>query len=163
MESKFKTGHEYPFESGVYFWYVTKNGADKLGIDVSKCHVENNMHLIYIGLAKNINERLNWHLNDSHSVSSIRSGFVSTLRQTLSALLVGNMVASKEVVDEFMRNHMAVRYEICKNYKEKEISLIREYDLPLNLKGNTGHPFYSTLKKLRKESKKLSLKMIHNK
>jgi hypothetical protein len=150
----------FPSLSGVYYWYVSKIGAEKLGIDVSECLKEDDMFLVYIGLAKNINERLNWHLNDSHSHSSIRSGFVSTLRQTLSALLVGNMVSSKEIVDEFLRKEMKVRYEICQDYEDRESKLIKEHNLPLNIRGNRSHPFYSTLKKLRKKSKETSLGMI---
>ena len=94
------------------------------------------------------------------SNSSIKSGFVSTLRQTLSALLVGEMVTSKEVVDHFLRKEMKVEYEVCSNYKERELELISKYDLPLNLKNNSKHPFYKKLKQLRKDSKKKSLNML---
>ena len=150
----------FPKESGVYYWYVTKQGADKLGIDVTNCKVKNSKYLVYIGLAKNLNERLNWHYNDKHSPSGIKSGFVSTLRQTLSALLVGEMVTAKEVVDIFLREEMEVEYEICKDYKEKELQLIISHNLPLNLKNNNYHPFHKTLKTARKISKEKSLVIL---
>ena len=148
---------EFPEKNGVYYWYITKQGADQLGINVVNCKVEDSKYLVYIGLAKNLNERLNWHYNDKHLSSAIKSGFVSTLRQTLSALLVGEMVTSKEVIDKFLKEEMEVKYEVCKNYKEKELQLIISYNLPLNLKNNTHHPFYKTLKAARKHSKKKSL------
>jgi hypothetical protein len=150
----------FPSQSGVYYWYITPTGASQLGIDVSNCFQKEDKYLVYIGLAKNLNERLDWHLNDAHSNSSIKSGFVSTLRQTLSALLVGEMVTSKEVVDHFLRKEMKVEYEVCSNYKERELELISKYDLPLNLKNNSKHPFYKKLKQLRKDSKKKSLNML---
>lgn len=149
-----------PSESGVYFWYVTESGAQKLGLDVQDCTQENNLFLVYVGLAQNLNQRIDWHLNDSHSVSSIKSGFVSTLRQSLSALLVGEMVTSKEAVDHFMRTEMKFRYEICSSPKEREDSLIAAHSLPLNLKGNKGHKFFKILKESRKNSRKKSLNMI---
>lgn len=149
-----------PTEPGVYFWYVTKSGAHKLGLDVQDCTQENNLFLVYVGLAQNLNQRIDWHLNDSHSISSIKSGFVSTLRQSLSALLVGEMVTSKEVVDHFMRTEMKFRYEICPNPKEREDVLISSHSLPLNLKGNKSHKFFKILKESRKNSRKKSLDLI---
>jgi hypothetical protein len=70
------------------------------------------------------------------------------------------MVSSKEIVDEFLRKEMKVRYEVCEDYEERETKLIKEHTLPLNIRGNRSHPFYSTLKKLRKKSKETSLGMI---
>ena len=60
-------------------------------------------------------------------------------------------------IDKFLREEMKVKYEVCRNYKEKELQLITFYNLPLNLKNNTRHPFYKTLKAARKYSKKKSL------
>jgi predicted GIY-YIG superfamily endonuclease len=152
--------NEIPEENGIYYWYITKQGANQLGIDVVDCEIKDNKYLVYIGLAKNLNKRLNWHYNDKHLPSSIKSGYVSTLRQTLSALLVGEMVTSKEIVDKFFKEVMEVKYEVCKNYKEKELQLIASYNLPLNLKNNSHHPFYKTLKAARKHSKKKSLAIL---
>ena len=107
-----------------------------------------------------MNERLKWHYNDKHSPSSIKSGFVSTLRQTLSALLVGEMVTAKRVVDKFLREEMEVEYKVCSDYKERELELIKSNNLPLNLKNNSHHPFYKTLKFARKQSKEKSLVIL---
>jgi hypothetical protein len=152
----------YPKQGGVYFWYVTEEGASRLGVDISKCTQKGNKFLVYIGLAKNLNQRLDWHLNDKHSPSGIKSGFVSTLRQSLSALLVGEMVTAKDIVDNFMRKEMCVEFEVCVDYKEREIELIKEHDLPLNLRDNKHHPFYKTLKQSRKASKQKSLLLLSN-
>lgn len=150
----------FPKESGVYYWYISKQGASRLGINIKECTFKEGKYLVYIGLAKNLDNRLNWHYNDKHSPSSIRTGFVSTLRQTLSALLVGEMVTSKKIVDEFLRKEMRVEYEVCSNYKERELELIKSYNLPLNLKNNSKHSFYKTLKEARKQSKAKSLVML---
>ena len=142
-----------PTDGRVYFWYVNKEGAQQLGINIDKCFCKNNHYLVYIGLAKSIYQRLNWHAFDKHSVSSIKSGFLSTLRQTLSALLVGNMNNAEEIVNNFMDNNMVVDFEVRPDYVEYEKNLILQYDLPLNLRNNKNHPFYQTLKLKRKESK----------
>jgi len=152
----------FPKKSGVYYWYITKQGASLLGIDIKNCTFKNGKYLVYIGLAKNLSERLDWHYNDKHSPSAIRSGFVSTLRQTLSALLVGEMVTAKKIVDNFLRIEMKVEYEICDDYKEKELELIKSNNLPLNLKNNTKHSFYKTLKNARKQSKAKSLVILES-
>jgi predicted GIY-YIG superfamily endonuclease len=150
----------FPKQSGVYYWYITERGAKQMGVDISECLEKDHKYLVYIGLAKNLNERLDWHYNDKHAPSSIKSGFVSTLRQTLSALLVGEMVTAKTIVDKFIREEMRVEYELYSNYKEKELQLIKSHNLPLNLKNNTKHPFYKTLKQARKLSKQKSLVML---
>ena len=142
-----------PSEGGVYFWYVTKEGAQQLGININKCFCKNNYYLVYIGLAKSIHQRLHWHAFDKHSISSIKSGFLSTLRQTLSALLVGNMNNAENIVNNFMNDNMVVDFEVRPDYIEYEKNLISYYDLPLNLRNNKNHPFYQTLKLKRKESK----------
>ena len=149
-----------PKSSGVYFWYVNQKGADLLGIDISECHVKGGYYLVYIGLAKSIHQRLDWHCFDKHSSSTIKSGFLSTLRQTLSALLVGNMVDAEEIVNNFMSNYMMVEYETRLDYIDYEKNLILQHNLPLNLKNNKNHPFYKTLKLKRKESKLNSLNLL---
>ena len=149
-----------PKEGGVYFWYISREGALRLCIEVNDCFEKEKKYLIYIGLAKSIEQRLNWHCFEKHRESNIRSGYVSTLRQTLSALLVGNMNHSEEIINTFMDNYMDVEFEIREDYIEYEKNLISEYSLPLNLRGNTTHPFYKTLKLKRKESKANSLKNL---
>jgi hypothetical protein len=147
-----------PQEGGVYFWYINKKGAQYLGIDINKCSYKNKYYLVYIGSAKSIHQRLNWHAFDKHRISAIKSGFLSTLRQTLSALLVGDMINAEEKVNDFMNNNMLVEFEIRPDYVEYEKNLISQFDLPLNLKNNKNHPFYKLLKLKRKESKINSLK-----
>ena len=148
-----------PSASGVYRWYITLEGARALGIDLEGCTRSGGHYLVYVGLAKDLRQRLDWHWNDKHSPSSVKSGFVSTLRQSLSALLVGEMVTARERVDSFMRTQMRVEWETCENYQEREADLIREHSLPLNLRGN-AHPFLATLKRKRKECKRKSLEML---
>ena len=149
-----------PKSSGVYFWYVSSEGASKLGVDIKNCFQKENKYLVCIGLAKSIKQRLEWHCFEQHRESNIKSGFLSTLRQTLSALIVGNMIHSEEPINKFMDNHMGIEYEVREDYIEYEKNLISKYNPPLNLKGNTNHPFYKTLKLKRKESKTNSLKHI---
>lgn len=79
-----------PKEGGVYRWYVTKEGAELLNVPLEGCSVKDDMYLIYIGLSKNLSQRLKWHADDKHRPSSIKSGTLSVLRQKLCALLFNN-------------------------------------------------------------------------
>lgn len=42
---------------------------------------------LYVGMSKNLKERLNWHINDMHTEKAVKSGFISTLRHTIGAFL----------------------------------------------------------------------------
>jgi len=102
--------------------------------------------------------RLKWHTTDKHSLSGIKSGTLSVLRQKLSALLFGNW-HSKEEVDAFMDNHMRVEYQTNPEYKQVEYNLIQSHVLPLNVKDN-DHPFRKKLSKLNGQAKRNSLEHL---
>jgi len=141
--SKLKTNNKIieniksiPKVGGVYFWYIDREGATKLGIPIDGCTVKGEYYLIYIGESKDLRERLEWHTTGKHTLfgtpttklksdfgvpTNIKSGFLSGLRQKLSALLFGNW-HSKKAVDELMDNHMRVEYQT--NPECKQLPLI---------------------------------------
>jgi len=149
-----------PKEGGIYKWYVTKEGANQLSIPIDGCLIKNEMYLIYIGLSKNLNQRLKWHADDKHRISSIKSGTLSVLRQKLCALLYSNW-SNKEGVDNFMNSHMRVEFEVNPNYEKDEKQLIKEHVLPLNVRHN-NHPFRKTLSKINSQAKKNSLNELYS-
>lgn len=141
-------------EPGIYRWYMSKSLASKLNVPIEDCQYEENIgFLVYVGIAKSMRQRLVWHTTQKHLPSSVKSGFLSTLRQTLAGLARVPMDDTETVngiIDE-----MFVEFDYCDS-KEEASHLEKDYfhafSLPLNIMGNK-HPFSKELKRLRKESK----------
>lgn len=122
-----------------------------------------NYYYIYVGVAikESIRDRLNWHVNQHHSKSSVESGFLSTLRQTISSLVAGNQydeVTTNQLIDKLVIEYYPVNLPIkSKDAKEKIESIekqeITNNVLPLNLKDNKNNIVKSYLKELSKVRK----------
>ena len=83
-------------EPGVYRWWFPRDLAEKLlkpltGVDtkqISKEIVDGEEYwCLYLGIAKDLRQRIRWHACQKHSPSAVKHGFLSTLRQSISALL----------------------------------------------------------------------------
>ena len=109
--------------------------------------------MVYVGIAKSMRQRLVWHTTQKHFPSAVRSGFLSTLRQTLAGLAkvpMDDTETVNSIIDE-----MYVEFEYCISKEEAsrlEKGYFQSASLPLNIMGNS-HPFGKELKRLRKESK----------
>lgn len=114
-------------------------------------------HLIYVGISKSLRMRLGWHVNQRHRDSSVKSGYLSTFRQTLSSLLSKNQYDEK-TTDKFI-NGLVIEYQENPSHKKVEVmeqEQIQEHHLPLNLRGNDDQlfkKFLTELHRLRKISK----------
>lgn len=114
-------------------------------------------HLIYVGISKNLRMRLGWHVNQRHRDSSVKSGYLSTFRQTLSSLLSKNQYDEK-TTDKFI-DGLVIEYQENPSHKKVEVmeqEQIQEHHLPLNLRGNDDQlfkKFLTELHRLRKISK----------
>lgn len=125
-------------------------------------------YYIYVGVAikESIYARLDWHVNQKHSRTSVESGFLSTLRQTLSSLIEGNQYA-ENATNTFIDKLYIEYYPIDLNIKSEEakttIEDIEKFEmetncLPLNIKDNKNEllrKFLKELKNARKYSKQL--------
>tara|TARA_R110000744_G_C19000946_1_gene521807 strand:- start:71 stop:553 length:483 start_codon:yes stop_codon:yes gene_type:complete len=142
---------------GVYKWYMTKEGAYQLGIPLNETTIKNGLHLVYVGLSKDMRMRLQWHTGDKHRPSSIKSGTLSVLRQKLNTLLTGRW-DGKEEVDQFMDQHMKVEFEYSDNYETLELREIQANRLPLNARNNPNFTeFRRELSKRNGQAKRNSL------
>ncbi len=121
-------------------------------------------YYIYVGVAikESIQDRLNWHINQKHSKSSVESGFLSTLRQSLSSLVAGNQYDEEKTnkfIDTLIVEYFPIKEEI-KSIKAKEIiegiekKEINSNFLPLNIKDNRNILLKDYLKELSKARKK---------
>jgi PAS domain-containing protein len=157
---------DLPKEGGIYFWWVNSEAAavidnlspnTQMGMCQKRDIKGEEYSLVYVGLAKNLSSRVkDWHIKQKHSDSAVRSGFISTLRQTIAALLGKNLYA-QEAINDFQNKYMLVGFIETEDYKVEELKFIGSCSLPLNIRDNKTHPFYKELKALRKISKQNSL------
>lgn len=126
-----------------------------------------NWYCIYVGVAikESIRARINWHINDKHNESAVRSGYLSTFRKSISSVIAKNQY-DKETTNDFI-DKLKVEYfevdltiksnEATTEIEKREKELINKYLRLLNIKGN-HHKKASDIKKklisLRKEAKK---------
>lgn len=145
-------------QPGVYKWYMTQATANSLNIPIEGCEYKENFgYFVYVGIAKNMRQRLDWHISQKHSKSSVKSGFLSTLRQTLCGL--AQVPMDDEATTNSIIDQMSIEFMLCSSKDEAESiekEIIHNATLPLNIMHNT-HPFVKELKRLRSISKKLAL------
>lgn len=104
---------------GVYQWWASKDdllvilqALDMRFSDVqSDLEEQDGLYCIYAGIGwrESLRSRLNWHINQKNTVSSVKSKFLSTLRQSIAAVLGVPMTDTKEVND-FM-DRLRVSYD----------------------------------------------------
>ena len=126
-----------------------------------------NYYYIYVGIAvkESIQRRLNWHINQHHTKSSVESGFLSTLRKSISSLLAFNQY-DEYITNDFI-NMLIVEYHpvnlpIKSNEAKEKIESIEKKEIAnnvliLNIKGNKNalvKDYLKELKKVRKNSKR---------
>lgn len=143
--------------SGVYVHYIDRNGLLLLpDVEPSAWDKSNNKEigLVYIGKARDMQERLSWHLgfiNVSHSC--IYHGTLSTLRHSYMANHKNiDCLSQQNALNTFMDNHVYIKYCLSGQYEEIEEVMINKYSPPLNIQGN-NNPFIATNKKRRKSIK----------
>ncbi|MCK3655246.1 hypothetical protein A4G19_05595 [Pasteurellaceae bacterium Macca] len=156
-----------PQQYGVYRWWFPIDSAKVLiaplvGVDESKIQKEfigdKEYWCLYFGISKDLRARSKWHIAQSHTESAIKHGFLSTLRQTLSALLQKPMSDSQECVNHILDK---AYWDWCVTESEGTTKAIEKKYLsegyyPLNITNNKGvsREIIHQLKKFRKEYRK---------
>lgn len=143
-----------PNEGGVYKQYVDRQGLEYLdGVYPTTKETASDgteVYLLYIGLAKDLFDRFKWHLgmtNTSHK--SILGGWLSTMRVSYMANHKDILCLSEQnKLNEFMDKHIYMQYLVTKDFRRVEQQLIKDNDLPLNIKDNS-HSFVQTNKSRR--------------
>ncbi|DAB39947.1 MAG TPA: hypothetical protein CFH81_06950 [Sulfurovum sp. UBA12169] len=143
-------------DPGVYKWYMPQTLVDLLNVPMDGCEYKDGFgYFVYVGIAKNMRQRLDWHISQKHSKSSVKSGFLSTFRQTLCGLAKVPM-DDEDTVNTII-DQMSIEFSLCTSKDEAESiekEIIHSSTLPLNIMHNK-HPFIKELKRLRSISKKL--------
>ena len=163
-ESEVKTLLNSIFLSKEYFNYLSKFILKGTG-ELEK------YFCIYIGIASkgSIRARLNWHINQEHSLSNIKSGFLSTFRQTISSLISGYQTDennTNKFLDKLTVEYYSINLRVKDKDAKKSLKIIEEDNLknniiPLNIQGNNRielQEFIKDLKKARRSAKEKALK-----
>lgn len=155
---------------GIYRWWFDEEGAkillDRMGMHSpsqdpkiqKQCIEGKTCYALYFGISKNLRKRIEWHVYQKHRDSAVKTGILSTLRQTLSALLDMDMSRAEEKVNKFIKAHCYWEWEENANYLEIEKRELSsdDYYYPLNIQDNKSLPkqYVNSLKDLRKQHKK---------
>lgn len=156
-------------QSGYYLWWFNKIAAIKLlgPLDVVDAEInkipctkieENEYWCLYFGISKNLSMRAKWHIMQKHRESTVKHGALSTLRQSLSALLKKEMSQSENCINKFMDENCYWEWHQASNPEEKEKQELssKKKSYPLNIKGNKTvcKETRNKLRRCRKEYKK---------
>ena len=158
-----------PKVSGVYAWYFDEVPP---GVDVRDCHVITEGAMLYVGIAPKEPPRNGAPPSTQTLWNRIRyhyrgNAYGSTLRLTLGCHLADKLgIALRRVgsgnrltfthhgehqINEWMSRHARVTWVQTDTPWLPETYAIEQLNLPLNLQGNSHHPYYPTLKALRAE------------
>lgn len=154
MESKVSKLRENNFKdverkAGFYRWWFKKDAACKLIEQMQEWLPDKDMFLrrdidgetyvaLYFGISKDMRGRIKWHASQKHTPSTVSKGFLSTLRQTLSALLTTRMSVSYNVVNTFIDDNCIWEWEYSDDPHKVELAELSRDDCyyPLNVKDN---------------------------
>ena len=154
---------------GIYCWWFKKDSAEiilsKLDFNeseidrIQKREIEGEEYwALYFGISNDMLGRAKWHILQKHSISAVKYGTLSTLRQSLSALLDIDMSCSEDAVNKFMDRNCYWEWEYTDDFKEKEIIELSSDNkcYPINIQENQkiGKDIIKKLKDIRKKHKK---------
>ena len=155
-------------EPGIYRWwfkeYEAKKILNKISFnDYSKLQSKEIDQVLYValyfGISKDMKGRASWHICQKHTQTAVKHGTLSTLRQTLSALLDIDMILSENFINEFIDDNCYLEWDYDSNPKEVEITELshqNKFSYPLNIQENktVEKSVITNLKRLRKLHKK---------
>ena len=136
-------------KAGVYRWWFRKESAVNILSSIKHLIEWDNIQYkiingedylaLYFGMTKNVKNRFKWHISQKHNPNSIKRGFISTLRRTLSALLDKPLSVSEDEINKFIDDNCVLEWEYCDSEKEAkkiEKEELNETYYPLNLQDN---------------------------
>ena len=153
-------------DPGVYRWWFTEDDAKKLLVPFNGSITLNNLqsmamdgkqfYAMYVGVSPtSLLGRYKWHISQKHSDSAVNSGFLSTLRRSISALLHIDFTKSeKQVTDMLMR--CIFEWDVTPDFQQIESTELQTNLYPLNVQENKvmSAPNLKILKGLRQKHRK---------
>ncbi len=159
-----------PRASGVYGWWFGQVLHPQMSVD--KCVRRDGFTLLYVGISpskprsdgsggsrQTIRRRIRHHCRGKASTSTLRRSLGCLLADELGIELNAYGASGKchfgsgeAALSEWIAEHARVSWIEHPEPWLVEDHLIATLDLPLNLEGNQRHPFYSVLKRRRRDS-----------
>lgn len=101
------------------------------------------------------------HMNGNAAGSTLRFSLASILGDTLNMPLIkkGSRIflgENEAKLNEWLDENARVAFIVCEQPWLYESSLIKELDLPMNIEHNKQHPFYTSMKKIRSDARKVA-------
>lgn len=156
-----------PKEPGIYRWWFPKETAQQLlssihGIETNRICKEviqgEEYWCLYFGIAKDLRQRIRWHACQQHTASAVKHGILSTLRQSISALLQLDQTMSTDKVSELLER---CYWDWLSTASKEDAKIIEKREsskgyFPINIQENksVAPTVLAQLKSLRKEHKK---------
>ena len=147
--------------AGCYRWWFREDGAKELlsALPVNWDNIQvrtidgSKYYTLYFGISDKLIDRLDWHINQRHTMSQVSAGTISTLRTTISSLLGKPVSESETDVNNFIDKYCYVEFENDSNAKARETEELRTNYYPLNIQENevVDAETINCLKGLRKE------------
>lgn len=120
-----------PFENsaGVYRWWFKEDTAMQLlkqlppvnTACIAKRLIDGDSYwALYFGISGNMRQRIAWHICQQHTPSAVKSGYLSTLRQVISALLNEDMTNSQNSVNNLMDTSCYLEWDYTSSKREAE-------------------------------------------
>lgn len=159
-----------PAQPGVYAWFFREVPPT---VPTDGCVNHNGLWLLYIGISpkrptrfgrqsqQNLRARIRFHYHGNAEGSTLRLTLGCLLADQLGIELrrvgSGNQMTFTKTGEEklscWMADNAFVAWEVCNDPWKKEKELIKNQSFPLNLEGNSAHPFHHILSKIRKLAK----------
>ncbi|WP_442481455.1 GIY-YIG nuclease family protein [Aeoliella sp. SH292] len=162
---------DIPVEAGIYWWYFPKRCITQFQM-TDYCDTKN-LHLrtsasgkvcLYVGIATSLRQRVAWHAAQPLRQSALRSGFLSTFRNTLLALNSIDYATGEDRINKFVDTLEIEWIETVDldTAKQLEVSeLIGDWHYPLNIQGNKQPLLQSYLRFLKQHRKSYRARMLH--
>ena len=164
---------------GYYKWWANRTELDVILNELnvkfddikSSIETQSDKFCIYVGIAvkESIRDRLNWHINDTHTETRVKYGTLSTLRQSIASIVAHDQYDKKATDDfidklevEYFFNEQPIKSANAKNELTGiEKALLQEYLRILNIRDN-NHPYAKEIKKELKRLRKISKNTIRD-
>lgn len=118
-------------------------------------------YALYVGIGRSCISRFRWHIIPSvhHTPSAAEAGTISTLRQTLCALMGIKMVKGEQYVNNYIDSNCVIEWNTLspnisrEELKSEEKKTIQGGYYPLNIQENTSLPkeWLDYLRKIRSQ------------
>ena len=112
---------------GYYKWWANRTELDVILNELnvkfddikSSIETQSDKFCIYIGIAvkESIRDRLNWHINDTHTETRVKYGTLSTLRQSIASIVAHDQY-DKKATDDFI-DKLEVEYFFKSFFRRK--------------------------------------------